>query len=65
MPMAALQLPCRPCVLSASPRLALGISQARLARGAWVADLAASWFADLFIVLLFVVCLFSLLFVLT
>ena len=39
MPMAALQLPCRTCVLSASLRLALDIFQARLARepllGSW------------------------------
>ena len=34
MPMAALRLPRRTCVLSSSPRLALDIFQARLARGA-------------------------------
>jgi len=34
MPMAALQLPCRTFVLSASLRLALDIFQARLARSA-------------------------------
>ena len=38
MPMAALRLPCRTFVLSASPRLALGIFQARLARKAWAGD---------------------------
>ena len=38
MPMAALRLPCRTCVLSASPRLALDIFQARLARKAWAGD---------------------------
>src|SRR5450830_2200846 len=44
MPMAALRLPCRTCVLSASPRLALDIFQARLARKAWAGDLGRSMF---------------------
>ena len=47
--MAALRLPCRTCVLSASPRLALDIFQARLARKAWTGDLGADilrWRAD-------------------
>ena len=39
MRMAALRLPCRPCVLSASPRLTLDIFQARLARRAWAGAL--------------------------
>src|SRR5450830_1226624 len=42
--MAALRLPCRTCVLSASPRLALDIFQARLARKAWAGDSGRSMF---------------------
>ena len=42
MPMAALRLPRRTCVLSSSPRLALDIFQARLARSAQVEVLGPS-----------------------
>src|SRR5476649_1282756 len=44
MPMAALRLPCRTCVLSASPRLALDIFQARLARSTQLEVLGRSMF---------------------
>ena len=49
MPMAALRLPCRTFVLSASPPLALDIFQARLARKALAGDFGRErfcWFAS-------------------
>ena len=45
MPMAALRLPCRTDVLSASPRLALDIFQPRLARRTYAHDCGFNAFA--------------------
>ena len=47
MPMAALRLSCRPCVLSASPRLALDISQVRRPGEPGLATLVVTDFSGL------------------